>query len=114
MPTLEAATHLLADLDSHSAQSPDLTELRRDFLDAAVRYAHLRAEWALATPDDRLAMDATRTRAHDALIDRTNILARYMDQIGADASWCFDLGQDRKTIGDFACLVHAALGISAR
>lgn len=51
--------------------------------------------------------------AHNALIDSTNILSRVMVKIGEDAAWRQKLGDDRKEIGDWACHVHALLGIEA-
>ena len=59
-------------------------------------------------------MDPERTRAHNALIDCCNILSRNMRTAGEDNSWRVALGDDRKAIGDFACLLHCLLGISAR
>jgi hypothetical protein len=37
-----------------------------------------------------------------------------MKKAGEDDSWRIKLGTDRKRIGDFACLVHALIGIEAR
>lgn len=91
-----------------------LDGLLRDFFEAATRYAHLRAEWYLARPEERREMDEGRTRAHNAFIDCCNILSRNMASQGLDVSWRADLGSDRKVIGDFACFVHAYLGFLAR
>lgn len=91
------------------------TELKQDLIHCAVRYARLRTDWQLvANPDDRHAMDSARTAAHNALIDAANILSRAMVKTGEDATWRRELGDDRKEIGDWACLVHAHFGLQAR
>jgi len=89
-------------------------ELRRGLEMAAVAYAHRRAQWALATTEDRCEMDAARTAAHNVLIDSCNVLARAMARSGEDQSWRVDLGCDRRAIGDFACHVHAVIALTAR
>jgi len=88
--------------------------LRRQLYARAIRYARIRADWSLADLDARNEMDRTRTLAHDALIDAVNILSRAMVASGEDNAWRAVLGGDRKTIGDFACWLHALLGIRAR
>ena len=89
-------------------------ELRRDLDSAAVAYAHWRAQWALATPDERRDMDAARSASHNVLIDSCNVLARAMTQAGEDSLWRDLLGNDRKEIGDFGCYVACSLAVSAR
>ena len=37
-----------------------------------------------------------------------------MAKVGEDIEWRREVGDDRKTIGDFACLLHCVLGIQAR
>lgn len=83
-------------------------------LDSAVEYSHIRAGWALSSTESRIAMDAARTRSHNAFIDLCNALSRNMATNGEDSSWRETMGPDRKEIGDFACYVHCFLGISAR
>ena len=90
------------------------TELKQDLIRCALRYARLRTDWRLANPDERRLMETARTAAHNALIDSANILSRAMVKIGEDATWRRKLGDDRKEIGDWACYVHAHLGIEAR
>lgn len=86
---------------------------RRELFRKAVAYAHLRANWMLATREERLDMDQRRTLAHNAFIDACNILSRAM-AADEDNSWRAVLGDDRKTIGDFACYLHCFLGIEGR
>ena len=95
-------------------EASSLADLRRDLIITAVRYAEIRAKWALETPDERLLMDGGRTRAHNTLIDACNILSRNQAKAGEDNSWRRRLGDDRKVIGDFACFLHCILGIRAR
>jgi hypothetical protein len=89
-------------------------DLLRELEAAAVRYARLRVDWLLCEPAQRSDLAATRTRAHDAFIACCDILARAMAEAGEDSSWRRRLGTDRKDIGDFACYLHAVLGIAAR
>lgn len=90
------------------------THLRHDLTLCAVRYARLRTDWRLAVLHERRAMNSARTAAHNALIDAANILSRAMVKAGEDATWRRRLGDDRQEIGDWACHVHARLGIEAR
>jgi hypothetical protein len=90
------------------------TPLADDLLKAAVRYARIRADWALASGDEREAMDERRTSAHNAFIDCCNILSRNMARSGEDNAWRALLGDDRKILGDFACHLHCVLGLQAR
>ena len=94
-------------------ETSSLEELRRALLKAAVRYAHMRAEWQLAPAAERAAMDLSRGKAHDALIDACNILSRNMATRNEDVAWRAALGNERKEIGDFACHLHALLGVRA-
>jgi hypothetical protein len=59
-------------------------------------------------------MDDRRTKAHDAFIDACDILARDMRGRDIEPVWRQELGEDRREIGDFACLLHCIIGISAR
>jgi hypothetical protein len=76
---------------------------REDMYIAAVRHARLRTEWDLAPGSERGQMDATRTRAHDILIDAYSILSRAMARAGEDNEWRRSLGSDGGVIGDAAC-----------
>ncbi len=95
-------------------QKTELTDLRDELIRKGVRYAQLRVSWQLSCIEERLAMDATRTAAHDGFIDACNILSRNMQKQGEGNGWREVLGTDRKAIGDFACHLHAMLGIAAR
>lgn len=81
---------------------------------SAVRYAQIRVEWYFSDRDGRNEIDALRSRAHNAFISNCNALSRNMNEAGEDSSWRARLGNDRKKIGDFACFIHAMVGIAAR
>ncbi len=88
--------------------------LRDDLIDLAVRYARIRVDWLLMDPKERGEIEASRSRAHNALIDACDILSRNMAAEGEDNSWRAALGNDRKIIGDFGCYIHYKLGMQAR
>jgi len=91
-----------------------LTDLRDDLIEHAVRYARMRVDYHLATTEQQSHLGADRTMCHNAFIASCDILARNMDKHGEDATWRQQMGTDRKVIGDFACWLHALLGIEAR
>jgi hypothetical protein len=107
--TMEEVEKIYGDMRSSKWQS-----LVDDVIKAAVRYARIRVDWFLATPEDRRRNDKTRSIAHTAFIDSLEILRRNMDKAGEDISWRERIGQGRKEIGDFACRLHCLLGIMAR
>ena len=86
----------------------------KDLLEAAVRYARLRADWELASVDVRKEMDRKRTLSHNVLVDAFNILSRAMTKAGEDNSWREALGSERGFVGDVACHMHCMLGLRAR
>ena len=104
----EAAIRILESISTSES------DLKRNLILGAIRYARLRTDWQLTTLEERRAMDPARTAAHNALIDSANILSRAMVKVGEDATWRRELGDDRKEIGDWACHIHARLGIDAR
>jgi len=54
--------------------------------------------------ETRQEMDRSLTFAHEVFIYDCNILSRNMAKIGEDSSWRQLLVNNRKKIGDFACL----------
>jgi len=81
---------------------------------SAVRYADLRAEWYFAKAAEQNMMDDERTIAHDAFIHSCDVLSLKMKENGESTAWRIAIGSDRKSVGDFACLVHAIIAIKAR
>ena len=108
-------------MDLQSAQTIYL-ELKTSKLDvlvnpmlkAAIRYARLRVDWLQSDDQFRAEMELERTAAHNAFISQCDIVARNMSKLGEDSSWRRKIGIDRKDIGDFACMLHAVMGITAR
>jgi len=88
--------------------------LKHHFILGAVRDVRMRTDWLLTTAEERRAKDSARTAAHNALVDAANSLSRTMVKAGEDATWCRKPGDDRKEIGDWACHLHARLGIAER
>ncbi len=105
----ETARHLFGQIESSKLQ-----QSKRDLLRAAVHYARVRADWHLASLEERNAMNQYRTTIHNALIDACNILSRGMSAAGEGNAWRAALGDDRKSIGDLACYIHCFLGLAAR
>lgn len=113
--TLEKADEILSRIEaSLDKNDEDAMELYNDFLEGAVAYANVRAGWLLLSNDEKMEQDKGRTYKHDSVINRVNILARYLDKIGKDVSWREALGESRKAIGDFACYVSLVYGLRAR
>lgn len=81
---------------------------------SAVRYAGIRAEWYFARAAEQNMMDDDRTTAHDAFIHSCDVLSMKMKENGESTAWRIAIGCDRKSIGDFACLIHAIIAIKAR
>lgn len=106
---IKRAEHIWQDMEASK-----LVELRQTFVRMALEYAQIRAGWFLLSAEERGLRDNARTLAHNALIDACNILSRNMTKAGEDISWRAELGDDRKVIGDFACCLHALLGLRMR
>jgi hypothetical protein len=107
--TLEKATKIWQQISSSREE-----KLRRGLVEKTVRYARIRVDWWLTPRAERGALELTRTLAHNALIDACSTLTRAMLRAGEEIAWRYELGDDRKEIGDFACYLHAILGVAAR
>lgn len=113
--TLDKANEILVQIQSSiDSSDEDATELYNDFLEGAFAYASVRSGWLLLSKDEKMDQDKGRTLKHDSAINRVNILARYLEKMGKDVSWRTELGESRKTIGDFACYVALFYGLFAR
>ena len=88
--------------------------LRNDCLELLIRYARIRTDWSRLSAQERKEKDSARTRLHNSFIDSLNIVSRNMMKVGESNHWRSELGDDRKAIGDFACLAHAILGLRHR
>jgi hypothetical protein len=111
--TLDDVRSLLTTMGDWERRSPDPGgPLVASFLRHAFQYARMRADWRLASVEERARLDAPRRAAHDAFIDSCDALSRAMGHPRNE--WRRRLGDVREDVGDFACLVHAALGLAAR
>lgn len=95
-------------------RSSRLKDFSDTLIKSAIKYAHIRAEWHFLSYEEKNELEDARRITHDALISNCDILARNMKTYGGDSTWRTLLGNDRKRIGDFACFVHALIGIEAR
>ncbi|MEI7663120.1 MAG: hypothetical protein WCK34_13010 [Bacteroidota bacterium] len=89
-------------------------ELFNTLMERAVIYSRIRVDWYYAVLDEQLELDYDRTIAHDEFILSCAALHQKMREAGEDTKWRVAIGSDRKSIGDFACLLHAIIGINAR
>lgn len=106
---IKEANHIYEIISSSKFKS-----LSDKLIRSAANYAQIRVTWYFSSFDEKIEIDTERTLAHEALIDSCNALARNMKASGEDYTWRGTLGNDRKIIGDFACYIHAILGINAR
>lgn len=107
--TLEIAKKLFDDIGK-----TELHSLKNDLINYAVEYSRIRVDWFFAGELEKDEMEDLRTAKHNAFIDSCNILSREMIKAGEDASWRKVLGNDRITIGDFACFINLIIGIKVR
>jgi hypothetical protein len=112
--TLAAAEEILAAIDAAATGVTELEAQSADLRLRAVDYARARVDWMLAEPAARRRMDAARSGAHDRFIFACDDLASACAAHQRDSSWRVAVGADRRAIGDFACLVHAWMGLWAR
>lgn len=108
------------DLLSEIDDDPDTIELYEELIDAATKYAAIRAKWGRMTREEKMDTDSLRTSHHNSVIIHFNMLARYLRMQGKKAAWRDTLGDDegnryyRKTIGDFGCYIVFVNSICAR
>ena len=99
---------------------PEAVKLYEDLIDAANRYAGIRAKWLRMSKEEKMDTDSLRTAHHDSVITHLNMLARYLKMQGKQAMWREQLGDVeengyvRKGIGDFACYLVFVDSICAR
>ena len=111
---------LHGDLLDELGNDPDAWELYEELVDAATRYAGIRAGWLRLPQEEKLRTDGERTSAHNYLSIRFNMMARYLRMQGKQALWRDALGDDeengylRKPIGDFGCYIAFVYSINAR
>jgi len=92
----------------------DQKPLVNSLLKSAVRYSRLRVDWYFSDHEQRIEMDEERTISHNAFISACDILSRNMKDAGEDNQWRLQIGTERKSIGDFACMLNAVICLNAR
>ncbi len=108
------------DLLSEISNDADAIELYDELIDAATRYAAIRAKWGMMSREEKMDKDSLRTSHHNSVITHFNMLARYLRLQGKKAAWRDVLGDEkensyyRKTIGDFGCYIVFVNSICAR
>jgi hypothetical protein len=101
-------------IEIFDAISTSELELKQELLHFVIRYARIRTDWYMADRGKRQETDRGRTITHNGLLDAVNALAGAMVKKGENTEWRQRMGDDRKEIGDWACHVHAHLGVLAR
>lgn len=109
--TFDEMQKIHADMIADIGTDEDALELYDELLRMAVKYASIRAKWNILSKQEKMDQDGGRTMCHDSLIVKVNKLSRY---IGKEPAWRKMLGEDRKTIGDYACYIAFINGLSAR
>lgn len=108
------------ELSEEIGEDPEAVELYEELIDAATRYAVVRAKWFRMSKEEKIDTDSLRTSHHDSVIIHLNMLARYLKMQGKKALWREQLGDVeengyiRKGIGDFACYLVFVNSICAR
>lgn len=108
------------ELSEEIGEDPEAVELYEELIDAATRYAAVRAKWFRMSKEEKIDTDSLRTSHHDSVIIHLNMLARYLKMQGKKAVWREQLGDVeengyiRKGIGDFACYLVFVNSICAR
>ena len=108
------------ELSEEIGEDPEAVELYEELIDAATRYAVVRAKWLRMSKEEKIDTYSLRTSHHDSVIIHLNMLARYLKMQGKKALWREQLGDVeengyiRKGIGDFACYLVFVNSICAR
>lgn len=90
-----------------SGEDEDNSELATDLLNAAIKYAKYRMDWAIHDSTWKIENDKYRTSAHNRFIDCLNIFLRYNKK-------SLEKEFDRKDLGDIACYLAYAATIAER
>ena len=118
--TLDEMRSLHNDILTEVGSDPDASELYRDLMESAVRYAKFRMDWRFLSVGEKMDIDSDRTSAHTSCITKLNVLARCLRLQQKPAAWRDTLGDAetdpyiRKRIGDFACYLAFVTALNAR
>lgn len=75
------------ELSEEIGEDPEAVELYEELIDAATRYAAVRAKWFRMSKEEKIDTDSLRTSHHDSVIIHLNMLARYLKMQGKKALW---------------------------
>jgi len=106
MISFDSASEIFKDIEESQ-----LVQLRETLYKSAFRYTEYRFHWNFKTFEEKLEVDDERSIAHNAFITNCDIMARNMGNKGESYLWRTKLTNDRKIIGDFACMLVTLLGI---
>lgn len=85
------------DLLSEIDDDPDTIELYEELIDAATKYAAIRAKWGRMTREEKMDTDSLRTSHHNSVIIHFNMLARYLRMQGKKRLGAMHLGMMKVT-----------------
>ena len=118
--SFDIMTELHIQILNEIGNDEDALEIYGELISQAILYSDYRANWFVWNREQRIERDLSRTMAHDSLIIKFNMLARYLQMTGNAASWRDVLGDEkadpyvRKRIGDFACYLVFVNAICSR
>lgn len=118
--SFDIMTELHIQILNEIGNDEDALEIYGELISQAIQYSDYRANWFVWNREQRIERDLSRTMAHDSLIIKFNMLARYLQMTGNAASWRDVLGDEkadpyvRKRIGDFACYLVFVNAICSR
>lgn len=95
-------------------ENSKLVHLREMLYKSAFRYVEYRFQWNFKTLEERLEAGEERSIAHNAFISNCDIMARNMGKNGEPSQWQVKLTNDRKVLGDFACMLVTLIGLKNR
>jgi hypothetical protein len=112
--TFEEAAEMFKDMACGIADSEENYDIWVDLCGNIRDYVAYRVNWAIWDNETKREKDAARSITHDALIGTFNMIARVQGKEGIDNSWRQRLGEDRRRIGDYACMCCAIITINMR
>lgn len=118
LPVADAEKIYSTILENAKTATIEFKALWHDVVDAAIKYASMRAKWLTLSQQERIDADAQRTVLHNDLIFSITLLHGYFAEQGWNVDWIdlFNINGDidRKRIGDFGCYVAYVYGVNAR
>lgn len=89
-------------------------DLKDQFYQAAVRYAHVRAEYYMANKEVKKEMKDVLTQSENDLVDAWHGLSESIRVLfSKDTGWREAVCDDREKIRNFACYLHFIMSVLA-